>query len=220
MEVARAPAAEDTFRGHLPVKDLSSLLGGDPETRPGTLVVLDSSPTIAARTRQVEGVFDASAHLALPLPSRLVPLLAPAIKQGLVSETGLTFELDGAHVTRGLPRPQRRLELLTAAPHGPALVFETGPLVLALPLVFVSQVTAKTHMFNPAPGTSSFLGVLMHQQRLVPAYSLSSESPEALFLVAELPDGPVALAASKAHGVRHQAALGDAQVIDAIAIFG
>lgn len=220
VEVARALGADDeTLRGHLAIRDLSVLLGGDPEERPGTVILLDSSPTVAARTRRVEGVFDAAPHLTLPLPNRLVHLVAPVVKQGLVSEAGLSFELDVAHLPRGLPRQARRLELATTTAKGPCLVFESGPLLLALPLTDVSQVASKGPMFNAAPGVGSFVGVLMHQQRLVPAFSLTGTEAETLLVVIELASGPVALSASRAHGVKSPGALGEAQVLDPVATF-
>lgn len=220
VEVARATQDEETLRGHLAIRDLSTLLGGDAEERPGTIVLLDTSPTVAARTKRVDGVFDAGPHLMLPLPNRLVHLVAPVVKQGLVSEAGLSFELDAAEIPRGLPRQAKQLELATTTAKGPCLMFESGNLKLALPLADVSQVASKGPMFNAAPGVGSFVGVLMHQQRLVPAFSLTGTEAEALLVVIELQSGPVALSASRAHGVKSPEALGDAQVIDAVATFG
>jgi hypothetical protein len=219
VEVARSSLDEETLRGHLAIRDLSTLVGGDPEERPGTIVLLDTSPTVAARTRRVEGVFDASSHLVLSLPNRLVHLVAPVVKQGLVSEAGLTFELDAAEVPRGLPRQSRRVELATTTSPGPFLVFDSGPLHLALPLVDVSQIASKGPMFNAAPGVGSFVGVLMHQQRLVPAFSVTGTEAEALLIVIELASGPVALSASRAHGVKTAEALGEAKIVDAVATF-
>jgi hypothetical protein len=220
VEVARPQGDDETFRGHLGIRDLSELVGGGPEVRPGTVVVLDTSPTVAARTLRVEGVFDVSGHLALPLSNRLVPLLAPVVKQGLVSDAGLSFELDVAQVVRGLPRPMKRLEVVAGAAKGPCLVFDSGPGRYAVPLPDVSQVASRGVMFNPAPGLGSFVGVLMHQQRLVPAFSLAGDEAEALLVVVELPSGPVAVSASRAHGVKPVDALGDAVILDVVAMFG
>ncbi|MDP1914645.1 MAG: defective in fruiting DifE [Myxococcales bacterium] len=219
VEVARSTQDEETLRGHLAIRDLSVLLGGDAEERPGTIVLLDTSPSVAARARRVEGVFDASSHLVLPLPNRLVHLVAPVVKQGLVSEAGLTFELDAAEVPRGLPRQSKRVELATTTAPGPFLVFDSGPLHLALPLADVSQVASKGPMFNAAPGVGSFVGVLMHQQRLVPAFSLTGTEAEALLIVIELASGPVALSASRAYGVKTAEAVGEARIVDAVATF-
>lgn len=221
VEVARPNLESDdeTFRGHLAIRDLSLLLGGDAEVRPGTVVVLDSSPTVAARTAKVDGVFDAAPHLSLPLSNRLVHLLAPVVRQGLVSEAGLSFELDAAEVPRGLPRQSRKLELVPTTAKGPCLVFESADLLLALPLSDVSQVAAKGPMFNAAPSVGPFIGVLMHQQRLVPVFSLTGTRAEALLVVVELESGPVAISATRAHGVKAPDALGSAQVIDALVTF-
>jgi hypothetical protein len=183
VEVARTTQDDETLRGHLAIRDLSVLLGGPAEERPGTVVHFDSSPSIAARTRRVDGVFDAAPHLVLPLPNRLVHLLAPIVRQGLVSEAGLVFEVDAAELPRGLPRQMQKLELATTSPRGPCLVFDSGPLRLALPLADVSQVASRGPMFNAAPGVGAFVGVLMHQQRLVPAFSLTGEDAEALLVV-------------------------------------
>lgn len=220
VEVARAGGDEETLRGHLAIRDLSVLLGGDPEARPGTVVLLDTTPSVAARTRRVEGVFDAAPHLVLPLPPRLLHLVAPVVRHGLVSEAGLVFELEAAEVPRGLPRQAKKLELVTTAAPGPFLVFDSGPLHLALPLADVSQVASKGPMFNAAPGVGAFVGVLMHEQRLVPVFSLTGTEAEALLVVIELASGPVALSASRAHGVKRAEQLGEAQVIDAVATFG
>lgn len=220
VEVARTGGDEETLRGHLAIRDLAVLLGGDPEERPGTVILLDSSPTVAARTKRVDGVFDAAPHLTLPLPNRLLHLVAPVVKQGLVSEAGLSFELDVAELPRGLPRQAKRVELATTTAKGPCLVFDSGPLHLALPLADVSQVASRGPMFNAAPGVGSFVGVLMHQQRLVPAFSVTGDEAEALLIVIELPSGPVALSAARVHGVKSVEALGDAQVVDAVATFG
>lgn len=220
VEVARTLGDEDTFRGHLGIRDLSEMVGGGPEARPGTVVVLDTSPTVAARTRRVDGVFDVSGHLALPLSNRLVPLLAPVVKQGLVSEAGLTFELDVSQLVRGLPRPLKRVEPAEGTAKGPCLVFDSMDRRFALPLADVSQVAGRGAMFNPAPGVGSFVGVLMHQQRLVPAFSLTGDEAESLLVVLELASGPVAVSASRAHGVKPVEALADTLVLDAVATFG
>lgn len=220
VEVARSAGDGETLRGHLAIRDLSLSLGGEAEERPGTVVLLDTSPSLAARTRRVEGVFDASSQLVLPLPNRLVHLVAPVVRQGLVSEAGLVFELDAAELVRGLPRQTKQLDLAVAVAKGPCLAFDSGPLQLAVPLSEVSQVASRGPMFNAAPGPGPFVGVLMHQQRLVPVFSLTGVDAEALLVVIELPSGPVAVSASRAHGVKAPEALGEAQVIDSVATFG
>jgi hypothetical protein len=51
MEVALPGSDGTSLRGMLEVKDLSTLLGGSPETAMGMVVVLDVSPTLAVRVR-------------------------------------------------------------------------------------------------------------------------------------------------------------------------
>lgn len=220
VEVARSVGDGETLRGHLAIRDLSTLLGGDDEERPGTVMLFDTSPSLAARTKRVEGVFDAGTQLVLPLPTRLLHLLAPVVKQGLVSDAGLVFELDASELMRGLPRQAKQLELAVTTAKGPCLAFDSGPLSLAVPLADVSQVASRGPMFNAAPGPGAFVGVVMHQQRLVPAFSLTGTDAEALLIVIELHSGPVALSASRAHGVKAPESLGGAQVIDVVATFG
>lgn len=220
MEVARVTDDKDTLRGHQAIRDLSQMLGGDEEARPGTVLLIDSTPTVAARVKHVEGVFDAAPHLVLPLPNRLVHLVAPVVRQGLVSESGLCFELDASEIPRGLPRQEKRPELATSAATSSCLLFDSGAERFALPLADVSQVVPRGPMFNAAPSGGAFVGVVMHQQRLVPAFSLTGSAPEALFIVVELPTGPVAVSASVAHGVKSPERLGEARVIDALVTFG
>ncbi|HLL55634.1 MAG TPA: defective in fruiting DifE, partial [Myxococcaceae bacterium] len=50
-EVAPPDANGVSIRGYLELTDLSLLLGGEAETRPGTGVVLDVSPTLAVRVK-------------------------------------------------------------------------------------------------------------------------------------------------------------------------
>ena len=55
---------------------------------------------------------------------------------------------------------------------------------------------------------------------LVWLLAISGTDAEALLVVIELQSGPVALSASRAHGVKSPDALGGAQVIDAVVTFG
>jgi len=215
VEVANAPEGEDTLRGHLPLKDLSALLGGLPEVQPGKAVVLDSSPTVALRVARVEGVVDTAGKPTLPLPRRLVPLLSPVVRGGVVLDGRLFFELDAESVGRGLPKQSRRPEVVSREAAAPALVFESGEATLGVPLQAVRQVVARGPGFNPAPSPGAFLGVLVHERQLVPAWSLSGAGLEDLFVLVEVTGGDrLALSARRADGVRPPERLDGVTVVD------
>ncbi|MEW5740942.1 MAG: defective in fruiting DifE [Myxococcota bacterium] len=215
LEVARPPADADTLHGHLALKDLSVLLGGEPEVRPATALVLDTSPTLAVRVRAVEGVFDAAADRALALPRRMIPLAAPALRGGLLHEGRLSFEVDTDGVARGLPRSTRRPERTTREPQEACLVFETGTERLAVPLSRVRQVVPAGAAFNPAPGTGAFLGAVVHGASLCPVFSVSdTTAPESLIVLAEAGGEVIGLSARRADGVQQPATLSAIPVLD------
>lgn len=219
-EVAHAEGEGDTVRGHLGARDLSALLGGEAERRPGNVVVLDTSPTAAVRVAAVEGVFDAAGDAVLPLPRRLIPLVSPAIRGALLREGRLSFELDADGVARGLPRHTRRRERFVREPLEPCLVFESGGARFAVPLSHVLQVVAQGPHFNPAPSRSEFLGAVAHQQRLHPVFSVSEvQQAEPLIVLVDARAEPVGLSAARALGVQRPDALGDAQVLDVERMF-
>jgi len=214
-EVARVNEGDDTVRGHLPLKDLSALLGGAAEVRPGEAVVLDTSPTLALRVAHVEGVLDVSAHAPLPLSRRMVPLLSPAVRSGVEWDGRLFFEIDPDSVGRGLPKQTRRPEVVALEAPPASLVFETGELTLGVPLQAVRQVVAKGPGFNPAPSAGAFLGALLHERALLPAWSLSGDLAEPFFVIVEVgPGDALALSAKRADGVRPPDRLEEVTVVD------
>jgi hypothetical protein len=215
LEVARPPPEADTLHGHLSLKDLSTLLGGEPEARPATALVLDTSPTLAVRVRAVEGVFDTVEDGALPLPRRMIPLVAPALRGGLMHEGKLCFEVDTDGVARGLPRATRRPERTTRPAQEACLVFESGTERLAVPLSRVRQVVPAGDAFNPAPGTGAFLGAVAYANSLCPVFSVSDASaPEPLVVLAEAGGEVIGLSARRADGVQQPAGLAEIPVLD------
>lgn len=218
-EVARPDAAPETLHGNLAIKDLSGLLGGGAELRPGTVVVLDTSPTAAVRAAQVEGVF-VSPAAPLPLPRRLIPLLAPAVRSGVLREGRLYFELDADGLLRGLPRQTRRRERVLAEPIEQCLAFESAGQRFAVPLSHVLQVVSTDATFNRAPSRGEFLGVVVYLQHLHPVFSVSDTlEPEPLVVLVDSRSEPVGLSATRALGVLAPAALGDAAVLDVERMF-
>jgi len=216
LEVSRPVAGETWQKGHLTLRDLASLLGGEPEPRPGNALVLDTSPTTAVRVGEVTGVFDTRGDEQLALPSRLIPLVAPAVVRGVVHEGLLCFELDPQAAVRGLPRPTRKPEVLARAPGGPSLCFEAGGARYAVPLPGVLQVVPTGPGFNPSPGGGAFRGVLAHQGRLCPVFAVAggAAAAEPLVVLVESRGQLLGLSAARAEGVRPPAALEGAVVLD------
>src|SRR5215831_14166272 len=58
LEVTPPDAERATVRGVFPLEDLSALMGGAPERRPGLAVLLDTSPTMSVRVREGAEVAD------------------------------------------------------------------------------------------------------------------------------------------------------------------
>ncbi len=207
IEVANPDPGGATLRGHHPLVDLTQLLSGPPEQRPGTAVLLDTSPTLALRVKAVRGVVDVSECPWLHVPRRLVPTLEPSVR-GLVDYQGeLFFELDVEALAHGLRAPP---QLKVVDPFGPplpqALVFETGGRQVGLPLSAVAQVVGMSSKFCPLVAPGAAMGVLLHQQQAWPVFSLpgllGEPIPnEPLMVLAEVQGDALAFTASRALGV-------------------
>ena len=215
LEVARA--AEDgtlQLSRHLPVRDLSLLLGGEEEPHVAAGVVMDVSPTLALRVKQVDGVFDCTGLPRWPVQGRLVRLLAPAIGAALEYEGRLVFELDADGAARGLPRQLKPLERhLRTDPS--ALVFFVQGERLAIPLHHVVQVIEANACFNRAPNAGSFLGVAVHRAQLCPVFTVGPLGLVQPFVVLfEVNGDLLGLSASQVEGVRSGAALAGASILD------
>lgn len=218
-EVARPGRGVETLRGHLPLQDLSELLGGEREVDSAAAVVIDASQTVAVRVRDVGGVFDTSGDAVLPLSGRLIPLVSPAIRGAFLHEDALVFELDADGVGRGLPRQLKRPELAQKDASGPCLVFESGGQRLAVSLERVRHVVQKGRSFNAAPGAGAFCGVVAHLQHLCPVFRLSDGGPEPLIVLVEVRGELMGVCAAQAEGVKVGEALTGAMVLDVEQMF-
>ncbi len=215
LEVARA-TEEGTLplSPHLPVRDLSLLLGGEEEAGAGAGVVMDVSPTIALRVRQVDGVFDCASLPRWPVQGRLVRLLAPAIAAAIEFEGRLVFELDAEGAARGLPRQLKPLERHQRDTQS-ALVFSVQGERLAIPLHQVAQVIEAGAQFNRAPNAGSFLGVAVHRAQLCPVFTVGPLGLVQPFVVLfEVGSDLIGLSASQVEGVKSGACLAGASVLD------
>jgi chemotaxis signal transduction protein len=227
LEVARVNE-EGTLQlsQHLPVRDLSLILGGEAEAHVGAGVVLDVSPTLALRVKQVDGVFDCTGLPRWAVQGRLVPLLAPAITAAIEYEGRLVFELDADGAARGLPRQLKPLERHhrtdfppnAVAPRGfdpSALVFTVQGERLAIPLHHVVQVIEAGAQFNRAPNAGSFLGVAVHRAQLCPVFTVGPLGLVQPFVVLfEVGGDLLGLSVSQVEGVRSGTSLDGASVLD------
>ncbi|MDP1824686.1 MAG: chemotaxis protein CheW [Archangium sp.] len=199
---------------HLPVRDLSLILGGDTEAHVGAGVVLDVSPTLALRVKQVDGVFDCTGLPRWTVQGRLVPLLAPAIAAAIEYEGRLVFELDADGAARGLPRQLKPLERHHRTDPS-ALVFTVQGERLAIPLHHVVQVIEAGAQFNRAPNAGSFLGVAVHRAQLCPVFTVGPLGLVQPFVVLfEVGGDLLGLSASQVEGVRSGTSLDGASVLD------
>ena len=221
LEVARTLATTTNLHGNLELADFSELLGGPPlELQdPSTAIVFDSSPTLATRVNDVEGVFAAGGLPSLPLSRRLVSMLAPVVRGAVLHEQHLYFDVDPDAVVRGLPPQTRALDVETLTPTGPCLVFKSGFARFAVPLPSVKQVILSAPTFNRVPSPGACVGVVAHQGGLFPVYTLTRVPSEPLVVLVETATETVGLCAHRADGLRPPDGLGEAQVLDLARMF-
>jgi len=199
---------------HVATRDLSLLLGGDPEPEVRAGVTIDVSPTLALRVKQVDGVFETGQLPRWPVQGRLLPLITPAIGAALEYEGRLVFELDAEGVARGLPRQVKPLERHTReAPQ--ALVFTVQGERLALPLHHVVQVIEAGAHFNRCPNAGTFLGVALHRGELCPVFTVGPLGLVQPFVVLfEVGGDLLGLSASQVEGVRSSTSLDGVSILD------
>lgn len=215
VEVAHPDENGETLHGHLGLRDLSLVLGGDEELRPGTALVLDTSPTRAVRVASVEGVFDLTGLAAPALPRRLIPLVNPAVRGAVVRDEKLYFELETDAVARGLPRQTKRPELSTFTSKEPCLVFQSSGVRFGVPLSRVRQVVNRGPNFNRAPSRGAFLGAAVHRELLFPVFSVGNvNDAEAFMVLVDVRGEVLGLSADHTEGVKGADQLGEVQVLD------
>lgn len=195
-------------------KDLSHLLGGDDEPEVGAGVVLDVTPPLALRVKQVDGVFDCAQWPRWKIHGRLIRLLAPAVVSAVEHEGKLVFELDAEGASRGLPRQLKPLERHLREDTGGLVFFVQGER-LAVPLSSVVQVIEATNAFNRAPNAGSFLGAAVHRGQLCPVFTVGPLGLVQPYIVLFEAGGELlGLSASQVEGVRVGPALGGAPILD------
>lgn len=213
MEVANPDEDGQTIRGHFDLLDLSTLLGGPSEERPGMGVVLDVSPTLAVRVSRIVEVADVAPAPFFMLPPGLGESLAAIARGALLYGDRLYLEL----IAEALPRQPlsttgaggRAVHLLAEAPER-GLVFESQGVLYGLPLNMVSQVVSRTAAYCPMPSAiGPALGVLPHAQALWPIYSFAGMlggvgEAEPLIVLAEVAGQSIGLSASRVLGVHQE----------------
>jgi hypothetical protein len=209
-EVAPPDPDGRTLRGALELKDLTGLLGGADEERPGMAVVLDVSPTLTLRVRRVHEVVDVARAPHFGLPPVVAEALGLVCRGALLHEGRLFLELDPDALprqsTRRVPPPPRPVFLCEEPPER-ALVFESQGIHWGLPLPLVSQVVPCSDAFVPLPAPHGALaGLFPDGQALWPVFSAPAligarAAPEALLVLAELAGEAAALCAARVLGV-------------------
>ena len=211
-EVAAPDGAGDRFRGVHPVHDASQLLGGAPETRPGVVVLLDTSPTLVLRVKKVRGVADLSGATVFQVPPGLGEGVGKLVRGALLFERELYLELRVEALAPDRP-------LLLAAPFRPALplsgwmdralVFESDGLQWGIPVQLVSQVVKGGDAFcSFTPGHGPVAGLYPHGDALYPVYSVPAlirQTParrEDFLVLSEVAGHSVGLCASRVLGVQ------------------
>ena len=213
LEVARPGPDEETLRGHLGLRDFGQLLGGVTPLLDKAALVFDTSPTLAARVDDVDGIFDASSAQILEWTTLAAEHFSGIFKQGLLYEGQLWFELSLTGMLERPARPVRPLTVAAMATTEPCLHFESGGQLFALPLSTVRHVVSRGPTFNPQAPTGALRGALAFNGLLLPVYSVSgSDRAEAFLIAVEAGEHRAALSAEIVHGVKAPA--GQSVVID------
>jgi chemotaxis signal transduction protein len=210
VEVAPPDPDGKSIRGTLELKDLSLLLGGSEEERPGMGLVLDVSPTLAARIKRVVEVADVSRSPFFHLPTALGEGMAGVVRGALVHQDKLYLELVAEALGRApgarMEVPPRPIIVWERTPDR-ALVFESQDRLFGVPLPLVSQIAPTGDACCPLPGPASAVAALHpHAQALWPIYSAPGllggpALTEGLIILTELAGQNVALAARRVLGV-------------------
>lgn len=216
QEVAEPDSSGDRIRGALALRDLSLMLGGLPEARPGIGLVLDVSPTLAARVKRVLEVADVAGDPLLRLPLEVGGALSGLVRGAVLHRGRLHLELSAealpARASAGVAgpaslMPPALLAQLLEEPPAQALVFLSRGRLLGVPLPLVTQVLGSLPSLCPLPAPGGpLLGLISHAQALWPVYSLPAllgEEPvvENACLLTEPAGHNVGLCASKVMGV-------------------
>lgn len=209
-EVAPPGAGSDKIRGVTELKDLSELLGGDAEERPGMGLMLDVSPTLAVRVRRVVEVADVAREPFFQLPPGLGPGYQVLVRGAILHEGLLFLELTAEALPheRGSPLFNvARPVYIADEPPDRALLFESQGRLFGISLSFVSQVIPATAAFCPLPAPGGpVAGLHPHAQVLWPIYAApgllgGAARQEELFILAELAGQDVGLCASRVLGI-------------------
>ncbi len=206
-----------TVRGVFPLEDLSVLMGGAPERRPGLAVLLDSSPTLAVRVREGAEVADVGGAPHFQLTRDLAQRIGTVVRGALQHQGRLYLELraEALGQTCMLPAPPPRIVTWLEGAPGPALLFESGGTLFAVPLAHVLQISPVLAAFCPFPVPGGVVaGLLAHAGTLWPVYALPAFLGRALVteshvVLLELAGIQAALCASRVLGIEHGLIAGD-----------
>lgn len=216
-EVAHAGADGRTVRGLMELQDLSALLGGEAEERPGMAVVLDVSPTLALRVARVVEVADVARDPFFLLPPGLGGALTLLARGALLHQGQLYLELtpEALQQRPGPACAPPREVLLLETPPERALVLESQGRLYGVPLGLVSQVVMGAAGFLPLPvARGPVAGLLPHGQVLWPICSVAGllgavPLREDYFVLTELAGLSVGLCAQRVLGVHGRLAATD-----------
>jgi chemotaxis signal transduction protein len=209
-----ADAERATVRGVFALQDLSSLMGGGPERRPGLAVLVDTSPTVAVRVREGAEVADVAGAPHFQLTRDLAQRIGVVVRGALQHQGRLYLELRAEALGQScmLPSPPPRVVSWLEGPAGPALLFESGGLLFGVPLSHVLQISPVLAAFCPFPVPGGVIaGLMAHAGTLWPVYALPAflgQEPamEPQVVLLELAGIQAALCASRVHGIEHRLA--------------
>ena len=177
-------------------------------------LVMDVSPTLALRVKQVDGVFDCTTCLAGRCRAGWCPCWRPRSPRRWNTRAGSSSSSTPTAQRGACPGSSSRSSATTAVDPS-ALVFTVQGERLAIPLQHVVQVIEANACFNRAPNAGSFLGVAVHRAQLCPVFTVGPLGLVQPFVVLfEVNGDLLGLSASQVEGVRSGGALGGASILD------
>lgn len=220
VEVATPDKSGETLRGHLAIHDLSSVLGGAAESRPGTVVVLDTTPTLALRVRRVHEVSAQDTGAIFDLPQPLMKVWEPLGARVLATRHALAWEFDADALASGhRVRSSGRAARFCAGHEGPTLQFGIAEKTFSVPLAQVVQIVPWPTMSVALPVADALWGACFALGRVWPVVAVAPlAAPAAYAVLVDTGSAYGAFAANTLGGVGKQAQP-DGQVLDIQSVF-
>jgi hypothetical protein len=204
IEVASVALSSEALRGHFVLANFAALMGGA-DRLPGTsVIVFDSSPSLAARVDEVVGVLSARQATRPPMTPALKAVLAPKIQGALLNDVGLWFELTLDALQSKTSPPEPFFHLVKAEPCREPLFFLLGEQLYEVPFDSVVQVLPLGGGYNGAPFSGALFGAQCFREQVLPLVACATATAPQWTVVIEVNGACFGLVADSVGKSSHQ----------------